>query len=175
MALENTLEELAERRLAFKSYREGVEEELRKLRIEKLAAEQASIEHIIVKAMAEGATLGQIKRAYGTKDHRTIANIVTARAAEIEALQNAKREEKAATDWFSFGLPGDDRVTVVRDVDVAVYNWSEVDGKIMFTTEEPLWNEDFTIRNEAVALLDGKTEDDNKEAGILAKAIRQRG
>ena len=174
MALENTLEELAERRLAFKSYREGVEEELRKLRIEKLAAEQASIEHIIVKAMAEGATLGQIKRAYGTKDHRTIANIVTARAAEIEALQNAKREEKAATDWFQIGsLTG--LILVKSGKHQAYYSWAEVDGKIMFTTEEPLWNEDFTVRNEAVGLLDGKTEDDNEEAGVLAKAIRQRG
>lgn len=175
MALENTLEELAERRLAFKSYREGVEEELRKLRIEKLAAEQASIEHIIVKAMAEGATLGQIKRAYGTKDHRTIANIVTARAAEIEALQKAKHEEEAASNWFTLGLPGDDRATVVRGPDVAIYTWTEVDGKLMFTTDEPLWNEAFTFRNEAVTLLDGKTEDDSEEAGILAKAIRQRG
>ena len=172
MALENTLEELAERRLAFKSYREGVEEELRKLRIEKLAAEQASIEHIIVRAMAEGATLGQIKRAYGTKDHRTIANIVAARAMEIKALANARREEKAKTDWFKLS---DDLVLVEREDGAARFTWAEVDDKIMFTTEEPLWNEDFTVRNEAVALLDGKTEDDNEEAGILAKAIRQRG
>lgn len=172
MALENTLEALAERRLAFKSYRESVEEELRKLRIEKLAAEQASIEHLVVKAMAEGATLGQVKRAYGTKDHRTIATIVTARAAEIEALQNAKREEKVKTGWFKVV---DDLILVEREDGAARFTWTEVDDKIMFTTEEPLWNEDYTVRNEAVALLDGKTEDDSDEARILAKAIRKRG
>lgn len=173
MALEATLEQLSERRLSFKAYRETVEEELRQLRLQKLAAEQASIEHLVVKAVAEGATLGQVKRAYGTKDHRTIATIVTARAAEIEAIRQSKLTAKAKTeDWFQLGgVPGLALVTIGDHQ--AYYSWSEVDGELMFTTESPLWNDDFTIKNEAVALLDGKTESESEEAAILAAAIRE--
>lgn len=172
MGLENTLEELAERRIAFKTFRETVDAELRKLRVERLSAEQASIEHIVVKAMAEGATLGQIKRAYGTKDHRTIASIVESRAHEIEAIQKAKQEQKASTDWFQLD---DEEAYVTVGNSQAYFTWAEVDGALMFLTETPLWNHDNTIKNEAVALLDGKTETDNDEARILAKEIRKRG
>jgi hypothetical protein len=173
MALEQTLEELTERRLAFKVRREQIEEELRQLRTDKLAAEQASIEGIIVRAMAQGATLGQIKRAYGTKDHRTISSIVAARAPEIQAVRDSLTTKKVkSADWFTFDA---DEVIVTANGHKAVYEWTDVDGKLMFITAEPRWNETATIENEAVALLDGKTEDDNDEARILAQEIRKRG
>ena len=54
MALQETLDELTERRVAYTARRAAIEEELRALRKEKLAAEQASIEGIIVKASREG-------------------------------------------------------------------------------------------------------------------------
>lgn len=47
------------------------------------------------------------------------------------------------------------------------------DGLFLYTTANPLWNEDFTIKNEAVALLDGKTENDSEEARIVGKFLRQ--
>jgi len=172
MTLEDTLQDLAERRFAFRAYRTGVDEELRKLRAEKLAAEQASIEHIVVKAMAEGATLGQVKKAYGTKDHRTISTIVAARAAEIEAVREAQAQQAKpaeAEEWFILGM---EHVTVFLGEAKATFTWSEVDGLLMFSTVEPLWNDDYTIRNEAVALLDGKTETDNDQAREIASAIR---
>lgn len=169
MALEEILSELEDRRAAFKVYREKVEEELRLKRIEMLGAEQASIEHIIVRAMANGATIGQVKKAYGTKDHRTIATIVTARADEIEAVRRAAVEKKPAPNWFELY---DGHATVTVGNDSADFEWSEVDGDIMFFSGTPLWNDDFTIRNEAVALLDGKTETDTEEAAQLASAIR---
>ena len=172
MALQETLDELTERRVAYTARRAAIEEELRALRKEKLAAEQASIEGIIVKAMAEGATLGQVKRAYGTKDHRTIADIVTAREAEIQAVRDAEIKKRERSDWFDLYH---DRASVAVDGQLAEYTWTDVDGKLMFITDEPLWDETATIRNEAVALLDGKTEDDSIEARTLAAAIRKQG
>lgn len=173
MALEGTLQQLAERRLSFKAYRETIEEELRQLRLQKLAAEQASIDHLVAKAMAEGATLGQVKRAYGTKDHRTVANIVASRAAEIEAIRQSRITAKAKTqDWFVLDAEDGTAVITIGEHQ-AVYAWFIVDGEYMFTTEVPLWNDDFTIKNEAVALLDGKTESESEEAAILAAAIRE--
>lgn len=172
MTLEHTLEELAERRAAFAAHRAKVDEELRRKRVELLAAEQAAIEGIVVRAMAEGATLGQVKKAYNTKDHRTIATIVAARAHEIDAVRKQKDEAKAKDDWFTFE---DDTVLVVLDGHgTARYTWTEIEGELMFTTDEPLWNDDFTIKNEAVALLDGKTEGESAEARHLAKQIRKR-
>lgn len=170
MALEETLEELAEGRLAFRTRRARLDEELRAMRAEKLAAEQAAIEQIIVRAVAEGATLGQIKRAYGTKDHRTIAGIVAARADEIQAIRDAREAKaKAERDWF---ILASDHVRVTLGEHVANFTWTTVDDLLMFSTDESLWNDDYTVRNEAVALLDGKTEADNEEAAILARAIR---
>lgn len=172
MALQETLDELTERRVAYTARRAAIEEELRALRKEKLAAEQASIEGIIVKAIAEGATLGQVKRAYGTKDHRTIADIVTAREAEIQAVRDAEIAKRDNTDWFT--IHGEQAFVTYKG-NTCAFEWTEVDGKLMFITDEPLWDETATIKNEAVALLDGKTEDDSIEARTLAAAIRKQG
>lgn len=169
MALEDTLQELAEGRAAYKTRRARIDEELRTLRAEKLAAEQAAIEQIIVRAMAEGATLGQIKRAYGTKDHRTISDIVTSRADEIQAVRDAREAKRKATeDWFKIR---EDNILVTINGHEAFFTYTNVDDVIMFTTDTPLWNEDFSIKNEAVAILDGKTETDSEEARVLARAI----
>lgn len=170
MGLKETLDELAERRLSFRAFREQVDAEVRQLRLDKLSAEQSNIEHLIVKAAAEGATTGQIKRSYGTKDHRTVANILTRRAAEIEAIRNAAEEKRRGPDWFTIS----DGVAVVTIGDhSAGFSWTEVDGELMFTTDAPLWDDDYTVRNEAVTLLDGKIESDSEEAAILARAIRE--
>lgn len=170
MALEDTLEELAERRLAFKTRRARIDEEIRLLRAEKLAAEQAAIEQIIVQAVADGATMGQIKRAYGTKDHRTIADIIANRSAEIQAVRDAREAKaQAEREWFTLSQ---DAVKVRYDGFEASFGWVIVDDVIMFITDTPLWDDEFTTRNEAVALLDGKTETENDEAATLARAIR---
>lgn len=173
MTLEDTLADLQARRTTYKAYRAGVEAELRQIRQEKLSAELASIEHLVVRAMAEGATLGQVKRAYGTKDHRTISTIVSARASEIDALKAGQAPAgKPKAGWFTIL---DNSVRLREGSSQALFTWHEVDGKLMFLTEEPLWNEDFTIKNEAVALLDGKAEDSCEEARLIAEEIRKRG
>lgn len=169
MTLQETLDQLSERRLAFKAYQQQVEEELRALRLEKLGAEKASIEYLVAKAAAEGATTGQIKRAYGTKDHRTIADILGARAKEIEAIRTAAEEAKRGPEWFQLDS---EFVRVFLGEHSAMFQWHDVEGELMFTTEEPLWNEDFTIKNEAVALLDGKLESESEAAAEVASAIR---
>ena len=173
MALEATLAELEERRSAFRHFRSQVDEDLRRLRIERLAAEQQAIDHLVFKAAAEGASLGAIKRAYGTKDHRTISDLVRDHSAEIEAIK------KAAVDAVS-NLPGwlnilDATNFVVNlDTNSADYQAVEIEGGILlFTSDNSLWNEDFTIKNEAVELLDGKTENDSEEARIVGKFLRQ--
>lgn len=173
MTLEETLKELKTGRLAYRARRALIDEEVRQLRASKLAAAQEAIEHIVVKAVAEGATLGQIKKAYGTKDHRTISDIVTNRSAEIEAIREARAaESRAQKDWFDLG---EDAVRVTLDGHEASFGWAIVDDEVMFITDTPAWNDDFTIKNEAVALLDGKTESTSEEARQIGELIRKQG
>lgn len=173
VTLEATLAELEERRAKYRDFRDAVDEDLRRQRIQRLGEESAAIEDLIIKAASEGATLGQIKRAYGTKDHRTVADPVERRKAEIELLRAARIEAiKAPPKWFEFHVEGEVKVT--REGDVALFTWAELeDGELLFTTEDRLWNDDYTIKNEAVALLDGKTTSECDEARTLTKFIRK--
>lgn len=169
MTLESKLAELEQRRTAFKDFRESVEADLRRLREQRLATEQAAIIQLVLEAAAAGATTGQIKRAYGTKDHRTIADIIRNHAAEIEALQRRTVEAvEEIPDWLTMD---DNSVTVREGEFEAEFTWTEVGDELMFITEEPLWDPSYTIKNEAVALLDGKTESESERARLIAKFL----
>ena len=170
-----TLDDLAARREAFRHFRTRVEEDLRRERAERLANEVAVINQLVYQAAAEGATIGEIMRSYGTKDRRTIADLVRNHSAEIEALKKAharKESESGAPEWLTIYDP------TGFFVDLGEHHASYAattmgDGTLLFTTGNPLWNEDFTIKNEAVALLDGKTETDSDEASIVARYLRK--
>jgi hypothetical protein len=173
MTLETKLAELADRRDRFKDFRDSVDEDLARQRVERLAAENAAIDQLIVESAAEGATLGQIKRAYGTKDHRTISEKVKAHAPEIAALRAGRIAGiKDQPTWFT--LTNDGRVIVQWEDSEAEFTYSTMeDGQFLFNTDESRWDPTFTTENKAVALLDGKTETDSNEARVLAKFIRK--
>ena len=172
MTLETKLAELAERRERFKEFRDSVDADLARQRVERLAAENAAIDQLVIECAAEHATLGQIKRAYGTKDHRTISDKVTSHAAEIAAIRTqAVQKMKNQPDWFR--IDGD-TVRVEREDGAATFTWTTLeDGQFLFSTDEPRWDDTFTTENKAVTLLDGKTETDNADARILGKFIRK--
>jgi hypothetical protein len=168
----HTLDELARRRAAFKDFAEAVEEDIKRIRIERLAAEKNAIRTLVLTAAAEGKTLGQIKRAYGTSDHRTISDMVKGAEAEVIAIKTAKTAEVTdKPEWFV--IQGEE-AEVSWEGDTATYTWQDLeDGSYLFMTETPLWDESYTHKNEAVSLLDGKTESDSAEARVLAKFIRK--
>lgn len=169
MTLEDKLAELEQRRTAFKDFRESVEADLRRLREQRLATEQAAIVGLILEAAAAGATTGQIKRAYGTKDHRTIADIIRNHTAEIEALQRRTVDAvEELPDWLTLH---EHYVTVREGEFEANFTWTDVGDEFMFVTEEPLCDPSYTIKNEAVALLDGKTESESERARLIAKFL----
>lgn len=172
MSKETTLAELAERRERFKDFRDSVDADLKRQRAERLAAEEAAIVGLVLQAAAEDATMGQIKRAYNTKDHRTISTIVRSHTAEIEALRSTQIAAlKGQPEWFS--IDGN-FIHVMWEGGTADYTWSsQEDGQFLFTTDEPRWDETFTVENKAVTLLDGKTETDSNEARVVAKFIRK--
>lgn len=168
MTLEDTLGELTRRREGFKDRAAKIKEELRIREQALLAEERTQIEDLIAKAIASGATLGDVKRAYGTKDHRTITTIVANRQAEI-AYWRDHFANPANGDWFT--ITGDGHVLIGE----VLFEVTPLDGgDIMLITTEPQWNDDYTIENETVREYDGKTQADNPRIGEIAEALSQR-
>lgn len=175
MGLEQTLAELESRRSGYKDFRAAVEADLAQQKANRLAAEEHAINSLIFKAAAQGASTGQIKRAYGTKDHRTISDRLKAHASEIDALRRAELAGvETMPEWLR--IDGDQVVVDLPSCDSVLFDVVPLSEgeKVMFMTNTPLWNDDYTEKNEAVELLDGKTEDESEEAGIAAKFWRSR-
>lgn len=168
-ALESTLEDISRRRAGFKDRRDAIDEELKARRAALLAEEQNQIEDLMAKARAQGATLGDLKRAYGTKDHRTVTTIVDARQAEVKYWQEAFRSGEAQGQWF---VITDDTVLI----DDVVFELITMEGgTIMLSTETPQWNDDFTVENKIVKEYDAKTEHEHDGVREIAEAYRKRG
>lgn len=172
MTLEDTLSELERRRLGFKDRAAKIKEEMRQRELALLADERAQIEDLIAKAMASGATLGQVKRAYGTKDHRTIRDIVAKREAEIQYWRD-ELAKPTNGEWFTIAGIDVETGRHVVFIDSVTFDVVPLDnGGIMLSTDTPQWNEDFTVENETVREFDGKTEEESERVREIADAIR---
>lgn len=174
MTKENALAELGNRRERFTAFRTQVDEDLRRLRVERLASEQSAIRQLVLEAYASGATVGEIKRAYGTKDHRTITDIINGGTAEIEQI----RKELAAVEAGIPGMlwvEGANSFSYEHEGHTAVFEWyTTEDGEMVFTTDTPLWDSNYEIKNAAVEVLSGKTENESDLAAKIARAVRER-
>lgn len=174
MTKQNVLEELSSRRERFTAFRTQVDEDLRRLRVERLATETSAIRQLVLSAYANGATVGEIKRAYKTKDHRTITDIINGGTAEIEQL----RKELAAVEAGIPGMlwiEGANAFSYEHEGHTAIFEWySTEEGEIVFTTDTPLWDDNYENKNLAVEVLSGKTESESDLAGTIARAVRER-
>lgn len=174
MTKQNTLEQLSERREMFTAFRTQVDEDLRRQRVERLATEQSGIRALVLEAYAKGASVGEIKRHYGTKDHRTITDIIKSGTAEIEQFRRHLAEVEAGIPGMLW-VEGANSFTFEVDGDTAVFDWySTEDGEMVFTTDTPLWDEAYENKNAAVEALSGKTESESDLAGKIAAAVRNR-
>lgn len=165
---DDALSRLTTARARFASVRKQIDEELRMLRAQRLQAYRGEVAHLALTAYAMGASMGEIKRAYGTKDHRTVSAIIHAGAAEIEAIRKADAEEAASNTWF---VIDGDTVTITWEDSTAEFTRVALeDDEIMLSTEEPRWNEEYTVENKAVAKFDGMTSDELAEVEAIRKA-----
>ncbi len=165
---EDALSRLTTARSRLTAVRAQIDEELRALRAQRLQAYRGEVTHLILSAFALGASMGEIKRAYGTKDHRTVSAIIHAGEAEIEALRKAEAEQEAADNWFT--VEGS-VVTATWAGDTATFDILTLeDDDIMLSGDTPRWNEDYTVENKAVAKFDGVTSDESAEVEAIRKA-----
>lgn len=122
MSKEETLSNLRENREAYGARVEAVEADLARLRAERLGVYQAQIRTLVLRAYAEGASIAAIQRAYGTRDFRTIKNIIESGEVEV-AAHKAKIVEEATPKWFKITRPD----THVYRVDIDGNEFSIVD------------------------------------------------
>lgn len=174
MTKQNVLEELSSRRERFTAFRTQVDEDLRRLRVERLATETSAIRQLVLEAFASGATVGEIKRAYGTKDHRTITDIIHSGTAEIEQIRKDLAAVEAGVPGMLW-IEGANAFSFEHDGHTAIFEWyTTEDNELVFTTDTPLWDDNYEIKNLAVEVLSGKTESESDLAGSIARAVRER-
>lgn len=83
------LARLREERENYKPFVEAVERDLQVERASRLAAKRLDIENSVVMAYINGASIADLKRAYDTKDYRTIKTILDKHAAQIALAKSS--------------------------------------------------------------------------------------
>jgi hypothetical protein len=151
------LDAVTKTKTAYVMAKATAEARLRELLANEMSNLQTQIDIAVRYAYDNGETKAAILRALGTKDYGTL-NASLERTAGVAQIVGASWLD----DVYSL-LDGGKYLMVEYDshgsrlVDgVATFEVVHtVDGRIMFSTVTPLWNEDYTVRNDVVAALDG--------------------
>jgi hypothetical protein len=145
---------------AYVMARATLEHRLREQLSQELSNLQAQVDMAIRFAYEAGESKANILRSLGTKDYNT----VTKSLLRTNAVVIVEREDplakvydfdaEAGTLSVSYVNHGPSAITGVAFFDVKKMD----DGTTWFMSRNSLWNDDYTVRNEAVAALDGKQD-----------------
>ena len=156
------LDAVSKAKQAYVLARTTLEQTLRERMRDELANLQTQIDISVRYAIDSGESKAGVMRALGTKDYNTVKASLerTSTVAEVVGADplygiyyTAEVDGKRVlyVDWENYGSEGYSGQ--------AVFDIKTLDnGNLMFIGREPLWNEDYTIRNDAIALLDGKVD-----------------
>lgn len=160
--LSKNLDAVQKARQAFVVARTTLEARLREQMREELTNLQTQVDIAVRYAYDSGESKASIMRAMGTKDYNTmnaslertqgVAQIVGSDPlADVYSLQVVGHDTYIQVDYVNHG---DDKLN-----GKAIFEVKYLDnGGILLLADRPLWNEDYTVRNDAVAVLDGKTD-----------------
>lgn len=152
------LDAVQKAKTAYVVARTTLEARLREEMRKELGNLQTQIDIAVRYAVDAGESKAAILRALGTKDYGTINS-------SLERTQGVA--EVVGADPFADIYSIVDDVLYVRYAGHgpsnaygnATFMLKELeDGKTLLLANDPLWNEDYTVRNDAVALLDGKLD-----------------
>jgi hypothetical protein len=160
--LSQRLDAVAKARKAYVLARTTLEQRLREQMREELGNLQTQVDIAVRYAFDAGESKASIMRAMGTKDYNTMKASLdrTSGVAEVVGA------DPFGETYFVMHTPEYDRL----DVNYVNHGPSKAngsasfqmktldDGKLFLIALDPLWNEDYTVRNDAVALLDGKLD-----------------
>lgn len=156
--LSKNLDAVAKARQAYVVARTTLEARLREQMREELSNLQTQVDIAVRYAFNAGESKAAIMRAMGTKDYNTMNASLerTQGVAEVvgdDPLADVYQivDGVLHVDWVNHG---DERFNGKATFDIVTTDI----GKTLLFARERLWNEDYTIRNDAVALLDGQTD-----------------
>jgi hypothetical protein len=156
------LDAVAKARHAYVVARTTLEQRLREQMREELGNLQTQVDIAVRYAVDAGESKAAVLRAMGTKDYGTLQ-------ASLERTQGVAEivgDDPFGDVYFVMQTPDYDRL----DVNYVSHGPSKAngsasfqmktldDGKLFLIALNPLWNEDYTVRNDAVAFLDGKLD-----------------
>jgi hypothetical protein len=137
-----------------------LEQRLREQIREELANLQTQIDLAVRFAYESGENKANILRSMGTKDYHTLnaslerTHAVTAIVGEDPLGKVYNLDIDAGTLSVTYVNHGPSDITGVAFFDIKNMD----DGSTWFMSRNSLWNDDYTVRNEVVAALDGKQD-----------------
>lgn len=157
MKLNAKLDAVSKSKQAYAVARSTLEARLREQMREELANLQTQIDIAVRYAVDAGEKKADVLRALGTKDYNTLK-------ASLGRTQ-AVKEIKGVNPLDSVYSLDDDVLTVLyvnhgsaRVTGEAQFEVSQIDGKVFLKSMSPLYNADYSERNDVVGWLDGRLD-----------------
>jgi hypothetical protein len=151
------LDGVAKAKQAYVLARSTLEARLREQMRTELANLQTQVDIAVRYAVDAGETKADVLRALGTKDYNTLK-------ASLDRTQ-AVKEIKGTNPLDSVYSLDDDILTVnyvghghAKISGTAQFEVAEIDGRVFLRSQSPLYNEDYSERNDVVGWLDGRTD-----------------
>jgi hypothetical protein len=170
MTFSQKLDAVSKAKQAYVLARTTLEARLREQMRVELANLQTQIDIAVRYAVDAGESKASVLRALGTKDYNT----VKASLDRTQSVAEIVGADPLAGVYSISGHPGFERL-YVEYVNHGTLGYSgdaefrikRLDnGSILFLAETPLWNDDYTIRNDVVVALDGKTDGEYYEEAV---------
>lgn len=162
MTFSAKLDAVSKAKQAYVLARTTLEARLREQMRLELANLQTQIDIAVRYAVDAGESKASVMRALGTKDYNT----VKASLDRTQSVAEIIGDDPLGNVYFVDGNDDAERLHVhyvnhgtLSYTGDAVFRIKRLDnGKLLFLAETPLWNDDYTIRNDVVVALDGKTD-----------------
>ena len=161
--LSQKLDAVSKAKQAYMLARTTLEARLREQMKQELANLQTQIDIAVRYAVDAGESKAAILRALGTKDYNT----VKASLERTQGVAEVVGSDPFSEVYFVAHTPDGDRL----DVNYVNHGADKLNGRASFdiktieggkilllAIDGKLWNDDYTVRNDAVAVLDGKLD-----------------
>lgn len=177
MVFNARLDAVSKAKKAYVLAKASLEARLREQLVSELANLQTQIDIAVRYAVDSGESKASVLRALGTKDYATL-NASLERTHAVTEVVGADPLD----DVFTYEVTSDGvELLHVHYVNHGGSNYSGQasfkikrldDGTVLFLSEDSLWNENFTVRNDVVVALDGRKDGeyyDEAAAWLLGK------
>jgi hypothetical protein len=154
------LDAVSKAKQAYVLARTTLEQRLREILAQELANLATQVDLAVRYAHDAGESKASIMRSLGTKDYHTL-NASLERTLLVSEIVGDDPLDKvydfdteAGTLSVTYANHGPSAITGIAFFDVKKMD----DGSTWFMSRNSLWNEDYTVRNEVVAALDGRQD-----------------